>query len=159
VQQARSSPGPDLATLLGVLGRPADHSAVAGLLAELNLETTVPFGREDISRSVAAPESGIELAFQRADEIRDERRFGVPADDPITSVITMLADAYAGALPHDVRFDQSQAELHDLLGPPLRVGYRGEEFWEIDRRFVRISYTGAGTVESVAVGLPWKGFT
>jgi hypothetical protein len=158
VQRARSSPGPDLATLLGVLGRPADHSAAVGLLAELDLETTVPFGREDISRSVAAAERGIEITFQRADEIRDERRFGVPADDPITSVITMRADAYAGALPHDLRFDQSRAELHHLLGPPLWVRYGGDEFWEIDQRFVRISYTAAGTVESVAVGLPWKGF-
>jgi hypothetical protein len=143
---------------VGVLGRPADHSAVVGLLAELNLETTVRFGREDISRSVAVPERGIEITFQRADEIRDERRFGVPADDPITSVITMRADAYAGALPHDLRFDQSRAELHDLLGPPLRVRYNGDEFREFDRRFVLITYTTAGTVESVAVGLPWKGF-
>jgi hypothetical protein len=158
VQQARSSPGPGLETLLGVLGRPTDHSAVVGLLAELDLETTVPFGREDISRNIAAPERGIEITFQRADEIRDERRFGVPADDPITSVITMRADAYAGALPHDLRFDQSRAEVHDLLGPPLRVRYDGDEFWQIDRRFVRISYATAGTVESVAVGLPWKGF-
>jgi hypothetical protein len=158
VQQARSSPGPDLATLLGVLGRPADHSAVAGLLADLNLETTVPFGREDISRDVAAPERGIEITFQRADEIRDERRFGVPADDPITSVVTMRADAYAGALPHDLRFEHSRDEVRDLLGPPLRVRHDGTEFRAVDRRFVRISYTAAGTVESVAVGLPWKGF-
>jgi hypothetical protein len=158
VQQARSSSGPDLATLLGVLGRPADHSAVGGLLAELNLETTVTFGRDDISRNVAAPERGIEITFQRADEIRDERRFGVPADDPITSVVTMRAEAYAGALPHDLRFDQPRAEVHDLLGPPLRVRYNGDEFWEIDRRYVQISYSTAGTVESVGIGLPWKGF-
>jgi hypothetical protein len=158
VQEARSSPGPGLATLLGVLGRPPDHPAVADLLAELGLDTTVPFGREDISRSVAAPERGVEITFQRADEIRDERRFGVPADDPITSVITMRADAYPGALPHDLRFEQSRAAVHDLLGPPLRVRYDGDEFREVDRRFVRISYTAAGTIDSVAVGLPWKGF-
>lgn len=158
VGQARSSSGPDLATLLGVLGRPADHSSVGGLLAELDLEPTVTFGRDDISRSVAAPERGIEITFQRADEIRDERRFGVPADDPVTSVVTMRADAYAGALPHDLRFGQPRAEVHDLLGPPLRVRYNGEEFREIDRRYVHISYSTAGTVESVGIGLPWKGF-
>jgi hypothetical protein len=143
---------------VGVLGRAADHSTVADLLAELGLPTTVPFGREDISRSVAAPERGIEITFQRADEIRDERRFGVPPDDPITSVITMLAYGYSGDLPHDLSFDQSRNEVHDLLGPPLRVRYDGAESWEVDRRFVRISYAAAGTVESVAVGLPWKGF-
>jgi len=158
VQQARSSLGPDLAALLGVLGRPTDHSAVTGLLAELNLETTVPFGREDISRSVAAPERGIEITFQRADEIRDERRFGVPPDDPITSAVTLRDHGYSGALPHELRFGQSRDEVHGLLGAPLRVRYDGTETWEVDRRYVRISYTSAGTVESVAIGLPWKGF-
>jgi hypothetical protein len=159
VMLARQTPGPDLATLTGVLGRPADHPTVAALLSDLRLPTTVPFDRTDISIDLTRPERGIEITFQRADEIRDERRLGVPPDDPVMSVITLREPGYSGDLPHDLQLGLARTAVHGMLGPPLYVRRAdGAEFWEFDRRFVRITYAAAGTVDAVAVGLPWKGF-
>jgi hypothetical protein len=49
--------------------------------------------------------------------------------------------------------------VQELLGPPLTEDAgRRIETWEIDRRYVRLTYSRAGQVEKMAVGLPWKGF-
>jgi hypothetical protein len=145
--------------LLAVLGKAADAPAVADLLTTLGLPAVVEFRAEDVSRTVGEPIRGVELTFQRADEIRDERQFGVPADAPITAVVTFVAGGTFARLPHDLRFGQSTEAVRELLGPPLKENtYQRNDTWEIDRRYVRVIYSRAGKVEKVAVGLPWKGF-
>jgi hypothetical protein len=145
--------------LLGVLGTAADAPAVAGLLTTLGLPAVVEFRADDIARTVADPVRGVELTFQRVDEIRDERQFGVAADAPITAVVTFVEGGTFAGLPHELCFGQSTEAVRELLGQPLKENtYQRNDTWEIDRRYVRVSYSPAGTVERVAVGLPWKGF-
>jgi len=155
----RSGTAVEATDLLAVLGKAAGDPAVADVLTTLGLPAAVEFRADDISRTVPEPVRAVELTFQRADEIRDEREFGVPADDPITAVVAFVDGCTFARLPHDLRFGQSPGAVRELLGPPLTEDAgRRIETWEIDRRYVRLTYSRAGLVEKMAVGLPWKGF-
>jgi hypothetical protein len=98
----RSGTAVEATDLLAVLGKAAGDPAVADVLTTLGLPAAVEFRADDISRTVTEPVRGVELTFQRADEIRDEREFGVPADDPITAVVAFVDGCTFARLPHDL---------------------------------------------------------
>lgn len=144
----------DAEQFIPVLGLTDDSPAVAKLLSDLGVKKKPRIKSDEDDVMVELTKRGLVLVFERADEPKTSKiklaevQFYSDKEEGYTS--------FAGKLPRDLTFEDTQSTARKKMGAPdeSKAEFRLET-WRIGRHELTVEYSkDDGRIQSVQLGLP-----
>jgi hypothetical protein len=145
----------DASEFVACIGKPEESPEVQSMLASVGVKKKLKMPRDDIEARIDLPKQGLSLIFVPADPKSSQLTF---------NGVQFFSDAeqgfksFAGVLPGNVLFSDSQPEVHAKLGKPAETKKAMRiDGWKFHGLLLTVEYAKKDQrIAMVAVEIPPK---